>query len=164
MLIDRNGLPAEDVWTYVAADVANAANDASAADQVSNDTVLPLDAWLAADAQGVAPAGIRVQGHDDPERIAALLPKLELVVIEFPKTRDGRGFTLAKFLRDKWQFKGAIRAAGPLLPDQLAMLWACGFDSLLSPSEVPTARWREAALAAQVRAGRPRTLLARLTA
>ncbi|AKC71114.1 DUF934 domain-containing protein [Pandoraea oxalativorans] len=164
MLIDRNGLPTEDVWTYVAADVSDAANDGSAAGPVSRDTVLPLDAWLAADAQGVAPAGIRVQGHEDPERLAALLPKLALVVIEFPKTRDGRGFTLAKFLRDKWQFTGGIRAAGPLLPDQLAMLWACGFDSLLSPSNVPTARWREAALAAQVRAGRPRTLLARLTA
>ncbi|ODP31884.1 DUF934 domain-containing protein [Pandoraea sp. ISTKB] len=161
MLIDRNGLPAEDVWTYLGAD-AQLAPDAS--DETRSESVLPLDAWLAANEQGVAPAGIRVQGHDDPERIAALLPQLELVVIEFPKTRDGRGFTLAKFLRDKWNFQGAIRAAGPLLPDQLAMLWACGFDSLLSPSEVPTARWREAALAAQVRAGRPRTLLARLTA
>ncbi|VVE60956.1 hypothetical protein PCA31118_00413 [Pandoraea captiosa] len=161
MLIDRNGLPADDTWTYLAADAqipADAANDAR------HDTVLPLDAWLAANERGVAPAGIRVQGHDDPARIAALLPQLELVVIEFPKTRDGRGFTLAKVLREKWNFQGAIRAAGPLLPDQLAMLWACGFDSLLSPSEVPTARWREAALAAQARAGRPRTLLARLTA
>ncbi|AJP57887.1 hypothetical protein UC34_14705 [Pandoraea vervacti] len=161
MLIDRNGLPAEDTWTYLGADAqipGDAANDAR------HDTVLPLDAWLAANERGVAPAGIRVQGHDDPARIAALLPQLELVVIEFPKTRDGRGFTLAKVLREKWNFQGAIRAAGPLLPDQLAMLWACGFDSLLSPSEVPTARWREAALAAQARAGRPRTLLARLTA
>jgi uncharacterized protein (DUF934 family) len=161
MLIDRNGLPADDTWTYLGADAqipAGAANDAR------HDTVLPLDAWLAANERGVAPAGIRVQGHDDPARIAALLPQLELVVIEFPKTRDGRGFTLAKVLREKWNFQGAIRAAGPLLPDQLAMLWACGFDSLLSPSEVPTARWREAALAAQARAGRPRTLLARLTA
>ncbi|WP_353189592.1 DUF934 domain-containing protein [Pandoraea pnomenusa] len=157
MLIDRNGLPAADTWTYVA-------DEAAAGAESGNKDVLPLDAWLAANAQGTAPAGIRVQGHDDPERIAPFLPQLELVVIEFPKTRDGRGFTLAKVLRDKWQFGGAIRAAGPLLPDQLAMLWACGFDSLLSPADVPTARWHEAALAATARAARPRTLLARLTA
>ncbi|AJF00256.1 DUF934 domain-containing protein [Pandoraea apista] len=157
MLIDRNGLPAADVWTY------RGTHEPGTTSTGSKD-VLPLDAWLAANGQGVAPAGIRVQGHDDPERIAALLPQLELVVIEFPKSRDGRGFTLAKFLREKWHFEGGIRAAGPLLPDQLAMLWACGFDSLLSPPDVPTARWHEAALAAQARATRPRTLLERLTA
>ncbi|VVD71433.1 hypothetical protein PMO31116_00630 [Pandoraea morbifera] len=157
MLIDRNGLPAADVWTYLG-------DDASGASGARSKAVLPLDAWLAANAQGAAPAGVRVQGHDDPERIAPWLAQLELVVIEFPKTRDGRGFTLAKVLRDKWGFEGAIRAAGPLLPDQLAMLWACGFDSLLSPSDVPTARWHEAAQAAAGRAARPRTLLARLTA
>lgn len=158
MLIDRNGLPVADVWTYLGADVPEAPA------QQSNKGVLPLDAWLAADERGVAPAGIHVQGHDEPARIAPLLPRLELIVIEFPKTRDGRGFTLAKILRETWHFEGAIRASGPLLPDQLAMLWACGFDSLLSPSDVPTARWHEAALAAAGRAGRPRTLLERLTA
>lgn len=157
MLIDRNGLPAADVWTYLG-------DDASATSGARNKDVLPLDAWLSANAQGAAPAGVRVQGHDDPERIAPWLAQLELVVIEFPKTRDGRGFTLARVLRDKWGFEGAIRAAGPLLPDQLAMLWACGFDSLLSPSDVPTARWQEAAQVAAGRAARPRTLLARLTA
>ncbi|MDN4574477.1 hypothetical protein DBB29_17860 [Pandoraea cepalis] len=158
MLIDRNGLPAADVWTYHGADASVTAA------QPGNKDVLPLDAWLAANEKGVAPAGLRVQGHDDAARIAPLLPQLDLIVIEFPKTRDGRGFTLAKLLRDKWQFEGAIRAAGPLLPDQLAMLWACGFDSLLSPSDVPTARWHEAAQAAVGRASRPRTLLERLSA
>ncbi len=108
MLIDRNGLPVADVWTYLGADVPEAPA------QQSNKGVLPLDAWLAADERGVAPAGIHVQGHDEPARIAPLLPRLELIVIEFPKTRDGRGFTLAKILRETWHFEGAIRASGPL--------------------------------------------------
>ncbi|VVD99068.1 DUF934 domain-containing protein [Pandoraea terrigena] len=158
MLIDRNGLPVADVWTYLGTD------DSATPAQPRSKDVLPLEAWLAANAQGVAPAGLRVQGHDDASHIAPLLPQLDLIVIEFPKTRDGRGFTLAKLLRDKWHFEGAIRAAGPLLPDQLAMLWACGFDSLLSPLDVPTARWHEAAQAAAGRASRPRTLLERLSA
>ena len=45
-----------------------------------------------------APLGVELQPGTKPEEVAEFLPHLDLVAIEFPKFRDGRGFTLARTL------------------------------------------------------------------
>jgi uncharacterized protein (DUF934 family) len=70
--------------------------------------------------------------------LAAVLPRLgELAVIavEFPKFRDGRGFSLARALREHHGYQGDIRATGHFLPDQFASLISCGFTSFQTPPE-----------------------------
>lgn len=52
-----------------------------------------------------------------------------LIRITFPAFGDGRGFTLARMLRARG-FGGRLRAAGPVLPDQYAMLRRTGFDEV----------------------------------
>lgn len=96
--------------------------------------------------------GLRVAGDCD----------ISVIVVDFPKSRDGRGFTWARLLRERHGFDGDIRAAGPMLPDQFAMLLECGFTSLLAPENVPLERWQEAAL---LRGGktRPRTFLEKIS-
>ncbi|MCR6628611.1 MAG: DUF934 domain-containing protein [Magnetospirillum sp.] len=72
---------------------------------------------------------------------------LDLVVIDFPRFRDGRGFTLARTLRERYGFTGEIRAQGNLLPDQLSLLQRCGFSSIAVPpsgghtGRTPNRRW-----------------------
>ncbi|WP_114417853.1 DUF934 domain-containing protein [Marinospirillum perlucidum] len=71
------------------------------------------------------------------EEVDLLLPwveQLELVAIEFPVFRDGRGFSQARLLR-RAGFKGELRARGDVARDRLAYMERCGFDAFDIPAE-----------------------------
>lgn len=73
--------------------------------------------------------GVRLGSDARPEDIAPSLVRLALVVVSFPKFRDGRGFTIARLLRQRFGFRGEIRAVGDVLRDQLGLMWRTGFSS-----------------------------------
>jgi len=52
-----------------------------------------------------------------------------LVALEFPKFADGRAFSLAQLLRQRYGFAGELRAAGEVLLDEIPLMLRCGFDS-----------------------------------
>ena len=52
-----------------------------------------------------------------------------LVAIRFPAFTDGRGYTLARLLRERYAISGEIRAVGDVLIDQLFYMARCGFDA-----------------------------------
>ena len=56
--------------------------------------------------------------------------KVDLIVIVFPKFSDGRGYSLARILREQLGYEGALRARGEVLLDQVALMWRCGFTEL----------------------------------
>lgn len=93
----------------------------------------------AAIAAGTAPAsglGIVLQPTDEADQLTDLLPRLALIVIDFPKVGEGRGFSQARMLRQRLAFRGELRARGALKRDQLFLLARCGFDDFdLDPSE-----------------------------
>jgi uncharacterized protein (DUF934 family) len=76
------------------------------------------------------PAVVFVPETDALERLAA-------IVIPFVKFSDGRGYSLARRLRDELHYKGEIRATGDVLLDQLPLMLRCGFDAF-SISHAPT--------------------------
>ena len=49
--------------------------------------------------------------------------------MHFPAFTDGRGYSTARLLRQRYGFKGELRAFGDILHDQLYELGRCGFDS-----------------------------------
>lgn len=53
-----------------------------------------------------------------------------LLVLCFSAFSDGRAFSQARILREKWGVTGRLRAEGQLLPDQLINLLRCGFSEL----------------------------------
>jgi uncharacterized protein (DUF934 family) len=69
------------------------------------------------------------------------LPKLPLVAVDFTTTGDGRGFTQATLLRERFGYKGELRAVGKIRADQMFFLARCGFDAfeLLDDEDVATA-------------------------
>jgi uncharacterized protein (DUF934 family) len=79
--------------------------------------------------------GVLLAGSDDPAQLATDLAHLHLIAIEFPKFTDGRGFSAARLLRERYGFKGEIRAVGAYLPDQIYYLRRCGFDAFEVPDE-----------------------------
>jgi uncharacterized protein (DUF934 family) len=93
------------------------------------------------------------------EEITQHLSEIGRVEIEFPKFRDGRGFTLARTLREHYGYKGDIRATGHFIPDQFPALLACGFTSFVTPPEHDPAQF-----AAATHARQPGQLLRRMVA
>ena len=55
----------------------------------------------------------------------------EFLLIEFQSSSDGRGFSVAAEFREKENFKKSVFASGNLLPDQLTLLFQCGFDGAI---------------------------------
>ena len=73
--------------------------------------------------------GVRLHPSDDLEPLVPALPELSLVAIEFPRFTDGRGYSLARLLRDRHGYRGELRAVGNVLRDQLFYMHRCGFDA-----------------------------------
>ena len=60
---------------------------------------------------------------------------LKMIQINFESFKDGRPFTFVKKLREVNNFKGEIRAAGNILPDQFVFLIRSGFDTVKIPAD-----------------------------
>jgi len=74
---------------------------------------------------------IRLEPQDDPASVAARLQKVSLIEINFPKFGDGRGFSIARLLRERYGYKGELRAVGQVARDHLHYMEQCGFDAFL---------------------------------
>ncbi len=75
-----------------------------------------------------APLGVRLKSEESPESLGEDVHRLSVVVLEFPKFRDGRAFSWARMLRTRLGFEGEIRGAGHFLYDQIAFMARVGFD------------------------------------
>lgn len=113
--------------------VADPFTDASAGEvPPSGAVIVSLAQWQeqrAALLDRGTPLGVRLRSDQSPEVIAADLSHLSVVVLEFPKFRDGRAYSYARLLRERYGFAGEIRAAGDVLLDQLLFMLRTGFDA-----------------------------------
>ena len=73
--------------------------------------------------------GVIVPNNVDIETLEADLPRLSLVVLQFPKWVDGRAYTQARLLRRRYRFAGEVRATGDVLVDMVLLLQRTGFDA-----------------------------------
>lgn len=78
---------------------------------------------------GNAQAGVWLESDQSPEALEPFIEKLALIAINFPKFVDGRGYSYARILRDRYNYQGELRAIGDVLHDQLFYMKRCGFDS-----------------------------------
>jgi uncharacterized protein (DUF934 family) len=83
------------------------------------------------------PVGVRVKSDEQVEALAYDLPQLALVALEFPKFRDGRAYSSAVLLRERYGYTGEVRAVGEVLRAQLNYMLRCGFDAF-EPSDGAT--------------------------
>ena len=73
--------------------------------------------------------GLRVRSDQDAKSIADLVDAVPLIAIAFPVFRDGRGYSTARLLRERYGYKGEVRAIGDVMRDQLFYMKRCGFDA-----------------------------------
>lgn len=105
----------------------------------SGDILVPLSMWL--NNQSVlenhsGAVGLWINGGEEIEGIAQSIVTAPVIAINFPKFVDGRGFSVARLLRDRYGFKGELRAVGQIIRDQLFFLKRCGFNAFEFDSEI----------------------------
>src|SRR3982751_4106971 len=104
----------------------------TAAVEDSADVIVPAEFWSSHREFLLArsgKSGVWLDSHQDPAPIAADLSRLHLVAINFPQFTDGRGYSIARLLRERYGWRGELRAIGDVLRDQLFYLSRCGFNS-----------------------------------
>lgn len=80
---------------------------------------------------------VRIEPHDDVTQLADHLDRISIIAVNFPAFNDGRAFSHAALLRERFDFKGEIRAFGHVLLDQVSFMLRCGITSL-EVSDEPT--------------------------
>ena len=93
-------------------------------DVAADEPAVSLDAFL----EQPNAVSVRIEAGDDVERLFEHLARVKLVEVDFPKFRDGRGFSTARLLREAG-YKGEIKATGDVLVDLVWFMRRCGFDS-----------------------------------
>lgn len=105
------------------------AGDSPAGVPAGADIVVPLARWRAGIAPHAGRTGVWLAGDEAPEAIASGLTRLPLIAIRFAKFADGRGYSTARLLRERYDYRGELRAIGDIGRDQLAFLERSGFDA-----------------------------------
>jgi uncharacterized protein (DUF934 family) len=73
--------------------------------------------------------GIRLVPADSVDDLAGDLKDIQLIELDFPDFADGRLFSHAWLLRDRYNFQGEIRATGHYMPDQVFYLSRVGVNA-----------------------------------
>ena len=131
MRIIRDRAIVEDDWMRV---------DDAAPLPAAGKVIVPLARWLAEkDAlRGRGSLGVAIPATLDVAELAGDLPALALVALTFafiqPKpeggrTFDGRAYTQARALRERFGFKGEIRATGDVFRDAMYYMHRCGVNA-----------------------------------
>ncbi len=140
MQLIRDGRFVCDRWIRIGAETASEGGDSNPAAGCE-----PAD-----DGRPTLVRGSEIGFDLDPDtpmdRMRHLAKHAALLVVRFPSPTDGRGFSVARTLRDSG-FGGELRASGPLIADQYDFLLRSGFDSVEIPRALakrqPEKFWRD---------------------
>jgi uncharacterized protein (DUF934 family) len=77
--------------------------------------------------------------------LAPYLEGLALVGLVFPTFKDGRAFSQARLIRERYGFRGELRATGQVLRDQFLFMLRAGFDAFEVTKDADAAAFAQAA-------------------
>ena len=83
------------------------------------------------------PLGVIVSAGESVQPLQPYLPRLALVALDFPKFHDGRNYSAARLLKERFGYRGEMRAVGDVLADQIPLMRRCGITSF-EVRHVPT--------------------------
>ena len=73
--------------------------------------------------------GVIWPNNRDVDDLVPYLDRLALVALVFPSFRDGRAYTQARLLRERYGYRSELRATGQVLRDQFVFMLRAGFDA-----------------------------------
>ena len=96
--------------------------------------IVPLEFWSAYRArleEYSGETGVWLDSDQTAEAIADSLADFSIIALNFPIFADGRSYSNARELRERYRYSGEIRAIGDVLRDQLFYMSRCGFNSFV---------------------------------
>lgn len=66
---------------------------------------------------------------DPVESLAADVHRFTMIALDFPAFTDGRPYSAARLLRERFGYRGELRATGDVQRDQMSFMERCGFDA-----------------------------------
>jgi uncharacterized protein (DUF934 family) len=73
--------------------------------------------------------GVIWPNNRDVDDLVPYLDRLAMVALVFPTFRDGRAYSQARLLRERYNYRGELRATGQVLRDQFVFMLRAGFDA-----------------------------------
>ena len=125
-VITSDGSIRQDDWVVVPRPA-----DGESLDVPEQPALIPADLWLAGKEhfEDRDDIGVWLDSHDEPEILAGVVNELPVIAVNFPKFSDGRGYSIARLLRERLSYRSELRAVGDVLLDQLQFMKRCGFDT-----------------------------------
>ena len=91
------------------------------------------------------PVGVIWPNNRSVAELEPHLAQLALVALVFPAYKDGRAYSQARVLRERYGFRGELRATGQILRDQFLFLLRAGFDAFDVSKPADAAAFEETA-------------------
>lgn len=123
----KDGLIVDNTWTLIAkSDI-----DAAAVEVPAGQVLIPVTVWLAQknQLQNRTDIGVWLDSDEGAELIGAEANRFAVIGVNFPLFMDGRAFSTARLLRERFGFTGELRAVGNFMRDQLCYLRRCGVNA-----------------------------------
>jgi uncharacterized protein (DUF934 family) len=122
----KDGVIVDDQWQVLPKPESDASTSVPA-----GQWLVPLTVWLAQrDAlQARTDIGVWLDSDETAEQIGADANSLPVIAVNFPSFMDGRAFSTARLLRERFGFTGELRAIGDFMRDQLCYLSRCGVNA-----------------------------------
>lgn len=123
--IIKNGAIAQDNWQLLE-------QKAPGGLPFGGDVIVSADLWAGAREAlsfRLGHIGVWLDTDANPEALVPDLPRFGVIAVRFSSATDGRGYSLARLLRERHGYRGELRAIGEVLRDQLYYLSRCGFDA-----------------------------------
>lgn len=98
----------------------------------AQDIVVSLDVWQQQREAILAhpyKKAVLLKPDQHPEVLVEDVKQLDMIALDFPAFADGRGYSYATLLRQRFGFTGELRATGDVFKDNLFYLKRCGFNS-----------------------------------
>ena len=93
---------------------------------------VPLARWLGEREElrrHPSEVGVRLSATDEVSELVQDFTGLQLIALEFARFTDGRSYSQARLLRERYNYHGELRAVGSVLRDQLQLMERCGIDA-----------------------------------
>jgi uncharacterized protein (DUF934 family) len=126
MALIKNGILEQNTWQHVGDDES----------LPQSAMTVSLKRWKAEKEDLLArnlPLGLRLNSEDAPEEMADEVKHFSLIVLEFTHFTDGRAFSQARLLRERFNFTGELRVRGNYLRDQVFFLSRVGVNAFELP-------------------------------
>ncbi len=123
----KDGVIVDDSWTLV----AKAEGDVATAEVPAGQVIIPVAVWNAQkeQLQNRTDIGVWLDSDETADLIGADANRFAVIGVNFPGFMDGRSFSTARLLRERYGFTGELRAVGNFIRDQLCYLRRCGVNA-----------------------------------